>query len=159
MSAHQLATGHPTLLRGRAGGGRHNPIFWALILRHCLEVSQTGAYNSIMVNAIRHPSFLRFLVAATNRPTVRPSAHHREEATRSAVPAVARQYQIHEVLFTKVSIWHQRVLLGGWGAGDAVLHQMSRGLLCLLENVHRGTEIVSPVRGERCASYLRSARM
>lgn len=80
-----------------------------------------------------------------NQPTNCPSAHHREEGTRSAVPAVARQYQIHEVLFTKVSIWHQRVLLGGWGAGDAVLRRMSRGLLCLLavqrtgENVHWGS--------------------
>lgn len=45
---------------------------------------------------------------------------------RSVVSAVARQYQIHEVLFTKVSIWHQRVLLGDRAAGDIMSHLMNR---------------------------------
>lgn len=34
MSAHQLATGHPT------PGDSDNPIFWTLILLHCLHASQ-----------------------------------------------------------------------------------------------------------------------
>lgn len=101
-----------------------------------------------------------------NQPTNCPSAHRREEATRSAVPAVARQYQIHEALFTKVSIWHQRVLLGDWGAGDAVLCRMSRGpamFACGTTDRRKrapgqSSEIVSPVRGESCASHLRSAQ-
>lgn len=35
--------------------GLHNPIFWALILLHCLEASQThthASYSTIMVNTI-----------------------------------------------------------------------------------------------------------
>lgn len=34
--------------------------------------------------------------------------------TMSGISAVARQCHIHRVLFTKVSIWHQRDLMGDW---------------------------------------------
>lgn len=36
--------------------GLHNPIFWALILLHCLKASQTETYNTIIDNALHHPS-------------------------------------------------------------------------------------------------------
>lgn len=125
MSAHQLATGHLT------PQGGHNPIFWALILLHCLEASQTEI--TIVINTF---TVFSSTIVSTAEPTSPPISRRPEEATRSGFSAVARQYQIHEVLFTKVSIWHQRDLLRGWGAGDIILHLMNRRLWwkCASEN-------------------------
>lgn len=50
MSTHLLATGHPP------PQGFCNPIFWALILLHRLKASQTETYNTIIDNALHHPS-------------------------------------------------------------------------------------------------------
>lgn len=104
--------------------GLHNPIFWALILLNCLEASQTHtrtSYRTIMANTnlplrLRHP----------NRPCYHPLLTLKKPQG-VGFSSVAWQYQIHEVLFTKMSIWHQRVLLGDYESGDIILHLMNRG--------------------------------
>lgn len=94
MSTHQLATGHP------APQGLHNPIFLALILLHCLKAGQTETYNTIIDNALHHPS-----------SSLPHGPHPRrnpliilKEPQGVWFAAVARQYQIREVLLAKVSI-------------------------------------------------------